>query len=211
MWIGNKGSIFAQRASEIRYCVELIYSISIGANLTQTTPIEIGSKYGYVVISPANTGHCHYETDRPNHYFNKEVRVNGEIYCGSGYNKRVYHEGFKPTIWSKVKEGSSSLTIGNATGWSGSHRGFIKTGYASTSRVFDPALYACVLRTTGSVGSTSGSPSGANTYWGCVGTIIPMTYWNGTGATGIWIEVRTWAAGIRSGTIDKWELYKRNY
>ncbi|WP_199770653.1 hypothetical protein [Vibrio campbellii] len=44
MWIGNKGSIFAQRASEIRYCVELIYSISIGANLTQTTPIEIGSK-----------------------------------------------------------------------------------------------------------------------------------------------------------------------
>ncbi|WP_214248725.1 hypothetical protein, partial [Vibrio campbellii] len=39
-----KGSIFAQRASEIRYCVELIYSISIGANLTQTTPIEIGSK-----------------------------------------------------------------------------------------------------------------------------------------------------------------------
>lgn len=45
LWIGRRGSIFAQRASEIRYFVEFIYSIFNKCRSTQTTPIEIGSKW----------------------------------------------------------------------------------------------------------------------------------------------------------------------
>ncbi|RJE78146.1 hypothetical protein BGP78_06450 [Pseudoalteromonas sp. MSK9-3] len=59
--------------------------------------LRIKTNHGYVDIGPKNSGHCHYATDRSSHWFDKNVNVNGEIYAGSGYSKRVYHEGYKPS------------------------------------------------------------------------------------------------------------------
>ncbi|MBQ4864477.1 phage tail protein [Pseudoalteromonas sp. MMG013] len=59
--------------------------------------LKIKNNHGYVDIGSENTGHCHYSTDRPSHYFNRKLQVNGEIYAGSNYNKRVYHEGHTPS------------------------------------------------------------------------------------------------------------------
>lgn len=59
--------------------------------------LKIKTNHGYVHIGPQNSGHCHYYTDTPSHYFNKKLQVSGEIYAGSGYSKRVYHEGYKPS------------------------------------------------------------------------------------------------------------------
>lgn len=70
--------------------------------------VKIQSQHGYVNIGPQNTGHCHYETDRPNHWFNKEVKVNGEIYAGASYSQKVYHQGFKPSATDILfKDGDS--------------------------------------------------------------------------------------------------------
>lgn len=54
--------------------------------------LVVYSKHGYVSIAPQNTGYCHYSTDRSNHWFNKEVRVSGEIYSGSGYAHQVWNK-----------------------------------------------------------------------------------------------------------------------
>ncbi|MBE0367634.1 phage tail-collar fiber domain-containing protein [Pseudoalteromonas aurantia] len=59
--------------------------------------LKIKTNHGYVDIGPQNSGHCHYSTDRTSHWFNKNLHVEGEIYAGSSYDKRVYHEGHKPT------------------------------------------------------------------------------------------------------------------
>ena len=45
-------------------------------------------------IGSNNPSFLHFVSDAPNgFYFNQKVRVQGEIYGGSGYNKRVYHQG----------------------------------------------------------------------------------------------------------------------
>ncbi|CAM3844485.1 tail fiber domain-containing protein [Parendozoicomonas haliclonae] len=93
-----------------------VFLSSSGGNSTR-----ISNDNGYLDLGAQNTSHCHYITDRPNHWFNKEVRVNGEIYCGSSYDKRVYHTGYKPsksdvglgnvpnyTITSSVSDSSNS-------------------------------------------------------------------------------------------------------
>ena len=40
--------------------------------------------HGYIQFGPANTGHAHIYTDRPNFYFNKELSVNGATVWNSG-------------------------------------------------------------------------------------------------------------------------------
>ncbi|MBQ4844937.1 phage tail protein [Pseudoalteromonas sp. MMG005] len=59
--------------------------------------LKIKTNHGYVDIGSQNSGHCHYSTDRTSHWFNKNLHVEGEIYAGSSYDKRVYHEGHKPS------------------------------------------------------------------------------------------------------------------
>ncbi len=47
-----------------------------------------------IQIGSWNTSYCHYNTDADvGHWFNKGMRVEGEIYAGPSYNKRVYHAG----------------------------------------------------------------------------------------------------------------------
>lgn len=40
-------------------------------------PAYVGSPDGYLQFGPANTGWCHFQTDRPNFYFNTGLYVNG--------------------------------------------------------------------------------------------------------------------------------------
>ncbi|CAH9057658.1 hypothetical protein PSECIP111854_02042 [Pseudoalteromonas sp. CIP111854] len=75
--------------------------------------LKVSNTRGYLKLGAQNNNFCHYETDRPNHWFNKEVRVQGEIYAGSGYSQKVYHEGHKPTpneIGAVAKGESITLT-----------------------------------------------------------------------------------------------------
>lgn len=59
--------------------------------------LRIQTSYGYINIGPVNSDWCHFQTDRGKFHFQKAVYVDGEIYAGTGYNKRVYHQGYKPT------------------------------------------------------------------------------------------------------------------
>lgn len=52
---------------------------------------------GYIRIGSLNSTHVHFETDRSSFHFNHNVLIQGEIYTGAGYNKRVFHQGFLPT------------------------------------------------------------------------------------------------------------------
>ncbi|WMB74232.1 tail fiber domain-containing protein [Shewanella oncorhynchi] len=53
--------------------------------------------HGWLKMGSLNATHAHFQTDRPSYHFDKEVKVQGEIYAGGNYNQRVYHQGFKPT------------------------------------------------------------------------------------------------------------------
>jgi hypothetical protein len=46
--------------------------------------IKVGTDSGHVWIGPANTGHAHIYTDRPNFYFNKDLLVNGSTVWHAG-------------------------------------------------------------------------------------------------------------------------------
>lgn len=70
---------------------------------------------GYIDFGPANTGHAHIYTDRPNFYFNAELLVN---------NQQVFHTGYHPnadtlttarTINGVSFNGSANITIADST------------------------------------------------------------------------------------------------
>jgi hypothetical protein len=69
------------------------------AGLSSSTynSLLISTSYGTLNLGAKNASHQHYETSMPNHWFNKEIKVQGEIYAGAAYDQRVYHEGNKPT------------------------------------------------------------------------------------------------------------------
>lgn len=48
--------------------------ITLGATNTKIT-----TDYGYVQIGPANSGYCHFITDRTQFYFNKQIVLNGNL------------------------------------------------------------------------------------------------------------------------------------
>lgn len=49
-------------------------------------------------IGARNSTYCHYQTTAANHHFNKQLRVQGEIFAGTNYNQKVYHEGNINTV-----------------------------------------------------------------------------------------------------------------
>lgn len=51
--------------------------------------LNINTGQGTLDIGPQNTSHCHYTTDRSNHWFNKPISVNGAIYCGTNHSQQV--------------------------------------------------------------------------------------------------------------------------
>ena len=52
--------------------------------------IKLQTSWGYLDIGPRNSAWCHYNTNRPKHYFNKPVTVNNTL---SSYNSNLILEG----------------------------------------------------------------------------------------------------------------------
>lgn len=62
---------------------------SINNNGITIQPYIGGSSMPYVQIGPQNYQYCHYLTNADNHYFNKPLRVNGNVYVGPNYDKKL--------------------------------------------------------------------------------------------------------------------------
>jgi hypothetical protein len=52
-----------------------------------STYSQINTDHGYLQIGPQNVSHCHYTTDRANHWFNQMIYVNGGVV--SSYNSNL--------------------------------------------------------------------------------------------------------------------------
>lgn len=78
--------------------------------------LKIQNANGYLDIGCRNDGYAHYSTDRANHWFNTTVRVEGEIYAGSGYNKQVFHTGWCGNVPDKASL-ASNLNSQLTSGW----------------------------------------------------------------------------------------------
>jgi hypothetical protein len=76
-----------------------------GLSSSSYNSLLISTSYGTLQLGAINTGHQHYTTSMTNHWFNKDIKVQGEIYAGTSYSQRVYHEGHTPT--------SSEVGLGN--------------------------------------------------------------------------------------------------
>ncbi|MDP4487261.1 phage tail protein [Pseudoalteromonas piscicida] len=59
--------------------------------------LKVVTPYGFMEVGAQTSNHCHMKTSLPSFLLNKSLRVEGEIYAGSNYDKRVYHEGYKPS------------------------------------------------------------------------------------------------------------------
>ncbi|MBD1582804.1 phage tail-collar fiber domain-containing protein [Pseudoalteromonas sp. S16_S37] len=59
--------------------------------------LRVVTDSGYVDIGAMNSDFCHFQTDRPRFYLDKPTFIRGEIYAGSNYDQRVYHQGYKPS------------------------------------------------------------------------------------------------------------------
>lgn len=60
---------------------------------TPYSTLKLQTNNGNLELGPQNSGHCHYITDRSNHWFNTDIKVSGEIYAGSNYSNQVWHSG----------------------------------------------------------------------------------------------------------------------
>ena len=59
--------------------------VNIGAGSSASIrALKIHTNAGYLEIGPQNGAYSHFQTDRPNFYFNKPIHVNGIIYSYSG-------------------------------------------------------------------------------------------------------------------------------
>ncbi|MGL4735673.1 MAG: pyocin knob domain-containing protein [Enterovibrio sp.] len=65
--------------------------------IQENAALKHQTSFGYILIGALNADWCHFNTDRAKFHFAKPVHVQGEIYAGSNYSQRVYHEGYKPT------------------------------------------------------------------------------------------------------------------
>ena len=87
---------------------------SLGVNGLITSTLNNNT----LTIGSQNTGFCHY-TNSANipHWFNKDVKVQGDIYGGSGYNKKVAYEENVPKFTQLYSNttGSTNVNIGQST------------------------------------------------------------------------------------------------
>lgn len=127
---------------------------------------RIANANGYVDIGTQNSSFAHYNTDRASHWFNKEIRVAGEIYAGSEYNQKVYHTGNKPTP-ADIGAATSSHTHNYA--------GSSSAGGAATSALActGNSATATKLQTIRTINGTNfdGSANITTANWGTARTI----------------------------------------
>ncbi|MBQ4850998.1 phage tail protein [Pseudoalteromonas sp. MMG012] len=153
--MGNLGSdnIADKWAMKMQYQSTWVWfrsAVLIGDGHTQLSKgsgnsLKIKTNHGYVDIGPQNAGHCHYATSLSNHWFNKEIRVQGEIYASSGYNKRVYHQGYKP----------SASDVGAFQRYSGQTTTVNKDSFTTIAKVLGSSLASSInLQLKGTTGNT---------------------------------------------------------
>lgn len=64
-----------------------------------------------ITIGSANDSFCHYQTDAPSHWFNKTVYVQGNIYGGGSYNRRLAYVDELPTnTWRGIVDNLTSTS-----------------------------------------------------------------------------------------------------
>lgn len=85
----------------------------------------------------------------------------------------------------------------------------IHTGVTVSGRELDEQRFKVVLNVDNTVVGYE-PVSGATHYWGAKVEVIPMTFWNGNGATGIMFDVWTWCQGSYQTPpkITSWDLYQ---
>ena len=59
-------------------------------------------------IGAKNSTYCHYETTAPNHYFNKPLRVKGNVYAGTRYDRQLAYIDSTPQLREKTAIASSA-------------------------------------------------------------------------------------------------------
>lgn len=77
--------------------------------------VKITANSRTLTIGSQNADHCHYSTDSPCHWFNKEVKVAGNVYGGTNYNRRLaYADELLPltTITKSIKVTTSWQNTG---------------------------------------------------------------------------------------------------
>lgn len=81
---------------------------------------------GYIDFGPANTSHAHIYTDRPNFYFNKELRVN---------NQQVFHTGYHPNAdkWTTARTLTLNGDVTGSVSWDGSGNATLTTAVGNDS------------------------------------------------------------------------------
>ena len=67
-----------------------------------------------ISIGSQNSSWCHYSTDAPAHWFNKPIYVYGDLYGGSGYNRRVAYADEITNSWRGVENVLTSTSTSNS-------------------------------------------------------------------------------------------------
>ena len=68
-----------------------------------------------ITIGSANASYCHYQTDAPAHWFNKEVHVAGHVYGGTNYNRRLaYVDEIPGNTWRGIENVLTSTSTSNS-------------------------------------------------------------------------------------------------
>jgi len=77
-----------QKADASDYLETIVNDDHVEFHVASGNYVKISTDSGYLHIGPQNTSHCHYTTDRANHWFNQMIYVNGGVV--SSYNADLY-------------------------------------------------------------------------------------------------------------------------
>lgn len=81
---------------------------SLGGFITENGGIQMTNNGVVTTIRSENSSYCHYNTNAPSgHWFNTTVRVQGDVYGGSSYNRRLAY----------YDEVSNAINYTYDTGW----------------------------------------------------------------------------------------------
>ena len=99
-------------------------STTVNSTLTANNTIHSNGGYlksthssRYIQIGSQGSEYIHYSTDANNgHWFNTTVKVKGDLYAGTNYDKKVWHAGnFNPSEKANTSGTYSGLNVGYAT------------------------------------------------------------------------------------------------
>jgi hypothetical protein len=90
LWFGN-----AYTGTTVQWAEALNHTAFPFIDTNGWASLRVANSNGYIDFGPANASYAHIYTDRPTFYFNKDLRVNGNL---------VYHAGRKPSLsWGAVQ------------------------------------------------------------------------------------------------------------